>query len=303
MRSFRNNQINLRDRRIVYMFLTVFAFIGITSVVLASQQEKIIHEHELEASYESLILCADALGEWGSAKDRDARYLAALRFSNAAVHLPAEVEAAPLIAFAEQMRADECDASAASVLEGTFKLLSSINYTDEEEAREIIASTLNGVNTELGLLPTEPVARTLPDSEPIPPEVTNYTRGIVKRLIRSLFGKNAHTLEIVLSESGDKWLAENNNLRMSFSASDGSMEEFIYIRVGNYKGEKLTDDERIENAKRFFTDMRRMSAVADAEPFRRMSGFLLVKLVDGEEAWQASVDEYGRIWTLIKVKR
>ncbi len=303
MRSFRNNYTNLRDTRIAYIFILSFSFICAVMGMIITHQENLIYVHELEASYESLTLCADALGEWRSAEDDTAKYSAAIRFENAAVRLPSEVEAAPLLMLAEKMRVGECDTSAVSVLADTFMLLSSIDYTDAEEAKEVISSTLNGVNSELGLIQTEPAMRSLPDSESIPPEVVQYTRGIVKRSIRSLFGKNAHTLEVVLSETGDLWLAENDNLRMSFSASDGSLEEFVYVRLGDYSGKKLTVDERIECAKRFFTDMRRISSDVTAEIGGEMSEFLLVKLENGEEEWQASVDEYGRIWTLTKVKR
>ncbi len=303
MRSFRSNRTNFRDLRIVYIFLIAFLLVGVLAVITVTRQEKVIQAKELEASYESLTLCADALGEWIESDDSTSKYSAAMRFENAAVRLPYEVEATPLLTLAEKMRVGECDSHTVSALEDTFRLLSAINFADSEEAREIISLTLNGVSDELGLLQTETAAQSIPDTEPVPPEVVEYTRGVVKRSIRSLFGKNAHTLEVVLSEAGDMWLAENDNLRMSFSASDGSIEEFVYIRLGDYAAEKLTQDERIERAKSFFSEMRRISPDVSAESVGQMSEFLLIKLEDGEEAWQASVDEYGRIWTLIKVKR
>ena len=302
MRSFRRDRDNLRDTRIPYIFLMSFALVCAIMGMIITHQENLIHSRELETYYESLTLCGDALDEWRTAPDDEARNSAVMRFSGAIESLPSEVEAAPLLVFADNMREGTESDARVRALSDTFMLLSSIDYTNETEARELIGVTLNGVANELGLNSSE-AASTAESVTDILPEVREYSRRIVNKSIRNLFGKNAGTLETVLSESGNNWIVENSNLRMSFSASDGGIEEFVYIRIGSHPGEKLGEEERLSCVRRFFSEMRRTSANVQVTPIGEMCGFLLAGIEEKEQKWQSAVDEYGRIWSLIKVKR
>ncbi len=303
MRSFRRDRVNLRDQRISYIFILALAFICAVMGMIITNQENSIHTSELENCHESLTLCADALDEWIASEDDEARYGAALRFKNALMNLPAEVETEPLLTLANEMSEDVDKASYARALADTFALLASIDYKDDTEARELIGATLDSVNSELGLVTNEPASQSAQVETSIPPEVRAYTHTVVKQSIRSFFGKNASTLESVLSDGGDLWLVENDNLRMSFCAYDGSLEEFVYIRLGDHPSEKVSREEQLSRVCDFFSDMRRTTARVSAEPVGEMCGFLLAEVADGEETWQVSVDSYGRIWSLIKVKR
>lgn len=303
MRPFRRDSVNLRDMRISYIFILSFAFICAVMGIIITSQENRIHTNELENCHESLTLCADALEEWGTAGDDEARYSASVRFKNALMSLPAEVETEPMLMLANDMREGESAAVYVQALADTFALLASIDYVDDTEARELIAITLEGVNAELGLEPTEPASHSLPTDTSVAPEVRQYTRNVVKQSIRSLFGKNASTLETVLSDEGDLWLVENDNLRMSFSASDGALEEFVYIRIGDHPTQKVSKEEQLSRVGDFYSDMRRTTASVSVEPAGTVCGFMVVDITDGEEIWQSSVDSYGRVWSLIKVKR
>ena len=302
MRSFRRDRVNLRDTRISYVFLISLAFVCTVMVIIITRQENLIHSHELEAYYESLTLCGDALDEWRTAPDGETRRSAIMRFRDAVKSLPSGVEAESFFVFADNMRNGNESEARVRALTDTFMLLSSIDYANADEAEELIGITLNGVADELGLYSSE-AESTAESVAEILPEVKQYTRNIVNKSIRNLFGKNSGTLEPLLSESGDKWLVENSNLRMSFSASDGNIEEFVYIRLGSHPGEKLEKEERVSCVQSFFCQMRRTSANVQMTVLGEMCGFLLVGVEEKEQAWQSAVDEYGRIWSLIKVKR
>ncbi len=302
MRSFRRDRVNLRDMRISYIFILSLTLICAVMGMIITNQENLIHANELESCHESLTLCADALDEWSAATDDEGRYSASLRFENAVMSLPSEVETAPLLSLVGGMRGNDDSAAYVRALADTFSLLASIDYTDEREARELIALTLEGVSQELGLK-SEPVLQPTQDEVSIPPEVKAYTSTVVKQSIRSLFGKNAGVLEAVLSDEGGLWLVENDNLRMSFSASEGSLEEFVYIRLGDHPSEKVTREEQLSLVCDFYSDMRRTRSKISAEPSGEICGFLFARITDGEEIWQSAVDSYGRIWSLIKVKR
>ncbi|MBQ8250030.1 MAG: hypothetical protein IJY93_09185 [Clostridia bacterium] len=303
MRSFRRDSVNLRDMRISYIFILSLTFICAVMGMIITNQENRIHTNELENCHESLALCADALDEWSAANDDEGRYSASVRFENAVMSLPSEVETEPLLYLASGMRENNDASAYVRALADTFSLLASIDYTDGTEARELIAMTLEGVSDELGLESAEPATQSLQGEASIPPEVREYTNTVVKQSIRSLFGKNAGTLETVLSDEGDLWLVQNDNLRMSFSASDGSLEEFVYIRIGDHPSEKVSEEEQLSLVCDFYSDMRRTRSDVSAEPSGEICGFLLARITDGEEIWQSAVDSYGRIWSLIKVKR
>lgn len=300
MRSFRKDGANLRDTRISYLFILSLTLICAIMGIMIGRQGALIHAKELEACYESLTLCADALDEWSAAVSDEARYAAAIRFGSAVASLPSEVSAQPLLALADNMRSGQSAKTRVRALSDTFALLASIEYTDDEEARRIIAETIDGVNRELVLEPPRMNARSAEPTAAILPEVVRYSRDVAKRAVGTLFGRNASTLELVLSDDGGAWITETDNLRMTFSAEDGSLDGFVYIRLGDQPSEQFTEEERLSAARDFFIDMRRTTASAQVSASGELCGFLLAEINDGGEIWYSAVDSYGRIWSLIK---
>ena len=291
---------NLRDTRIAHMLILSLTLICAVMGIVIGRQGARIHAHELEACYESLILCADALDEWNAASSDDARYAAAIRFGGAVASLPSEVSAQPLLALADNMRSGESAGTRVRVLSDTFALLASIEYTNDKEARRIIAETIDGVNRELVIEPPSLNSRIAEPTVSIQPEVVRYSRDVAKRAIGTLFGRNASTLELSMSDDGEKWVTETENLRMIFSAKDGSLDGFVYIRLGETPAETLSEEERLSSARDFFRDMRRTATSVQVSPSGEMCGFLLAEINDGGEIWYSAVDAYGRIWSLIK---
>ena len=299
MRSFRRNFENLRDMRITYTFIISFALICAMLAVLASRLDDNLKRSELENYYESLSLCADALEAWSTADGAGERYAASLRFENAAAALPSEVKLEPILSLADYMRMGESAESRVRAFADTFALLSSIEYTDADEARRIISETLGSVSDKIfagaAAVPNEAV--TIP-----PPEVLSYTKRVAEGTVKKIFGGNSVGLEPLLSEDGS-WVSQTENMRMTFSGADGSLEAFVFIRVGNASGSAVSEEEAISSALEFYKSTRRGSGGAKVVESTQACGFAVCDIVDGEEYWRATVDGFGRVWSLMKVKR
>lgn len=299
MRSFRRNFENLRDTRIAYTFIISFALICAILVILASRLDGNLKISELEGYYESLSLCADSLEAWSAASDAGERYVASLRFENAAATLPSDVKLEPILSLADYMRMGQSAESRVRAFSDTFALLSSIEYTDADEARRIIAETLDGVSDKVlsGVAAVPSEAVTVP-----PPEVLSYTKRVAEGTIKKIFGGNAVGLEPLPAEDGS-WISQTENMRMTFSGADGSLEAFVFIRVGNKSGTAVSEEEAISTALEFYKSTRRGSGKAKVIANSVACGFTVCDIVDGEEYWRATVDGSGRVWSLLKVKR
>ncbi len=299
MRKFRSNTENIRDMRIAYTFLLSLAVVCLILGVVSTRLGSRLHANELADSYRALTLCSDALREWDSAQSDESRYAAAIRFGDAAAMLPSEVELEPLLSLADKMRAGEDAANAVHTFADTFALLAALDYADDAEARAVIASALDGV---VGALAPETSQPPSADVEQLLPEVVAYSGKVAAKGIKAIFGANAGTLTPHLAESGDVFVAENENLRMTFSAADGNLESFIFIRLGDVPSIELNDSERLRAALDFF-NLNRRKRGADADIAGEVCGFLIADITAGEDSYRAAVDKYGRVWSLTKVKR
>ncbi len=299
MRPFRRNFENLRDTRIAYTFLISLALICTILVILTSRLDGNLRKSELEGCYESLALCADALESWNAAVGAGERYAASLRFENAAASLPSGVELEPILSLADYMRMGQSAKSRVRAFADTFALLSSIEYTDIGEARRIISETLDGVSNKVfaGVTAKPNDTVTIP-----PPEVLYYTKRVAESSIKKLFGGSAVGLELLQSEDGS-WVSQTENMRMTFSGNDGSLEAFVFIRVGNALGSAVSEEEAISSALEFYKSTRRTSGGAKVVDSSWACGFTVCDIADGEEYWRATVDSSGRVWSLMKVKR
>ncbi len=299
MRSFRKDSENLRDTRIAYTFLLSLALVCAILGIVATQLGGDLQKSEMQSTYEALTLCADALEAWSSADSAGERYAASLRFENAAVGLPSEVELEPILSLADYMRMGRSAEGRVRAFADTFALLSSIDYTSGAEARRIIAETLGGVSDEIfGEVNTKPAVQT----QLQPPEVLAYTKKVAQRTVKTLFGGNAVGLELIESEGGS-WITETENLRMSFSGADGSLEGFVYIRVGDAPSNNISEADRLSAALEFYKSTRRGAGGASVDNGGEVCGFTLCEITDGEERWHITVDAHGRVWSLTKVKR
>lgn len=299
MRSFRKDSENLRDTRIAYTFLVSLGFVCLVLGVVATRLGGDLQKSELQSCYESLTLCADALEAWNEADGAEARYEASLRFESAAARLPSEVELEPIMSLSDYMRMGNSAEGRVRAFADTFALLSSIDYTSEAEARRIIAETLGGVcDKVLG----DAIENFAAAAEIPPQEVLAYTKRVAEGTVKTLFGGNAVGLELLQGEGGS-WVAETENLRMSFSGADGSLEHFVYIRIGDAPSNIINEDERLSTALEFYKSTRRNAGGASVTNVDEVGGFTSCEVSDGEEFWHITVDKYGRVWTLTKVKR
>lgn len=299
MRQFRSDAENIRDMRIAYTFLISLAAVCLILGIVSTRLGARLHANELADSYRALKLCSDALSEWETAGSDELRVNAALRFKDAAARLPSEVELEPLIGLADRMGTGADAAYTVRAFYDTFTLLAALDYTSSAEARTVIATTLDGVGDALmpEEAPTEGGAEKL-----LPPEVVAYSGKVVAKSIKAVFGTNAGTLEPVLADTGDVFVAENDNLRMTFSAEDGSLESFVFIRLGDTPTIELNDSERLGAALDFFLLNRRRKG-AEAKISGELCGFLIADITAGDELYRTAVDKYGRVWSLVKVKR
>ncbi len=299
MRSFRKNSENLRDTRIAYTFLLSLTLLCVILGTVATRLGDDLKKRELRDYYEALTLCADALDAWCTAEGAQARYEASVRFEAAAVGLPSEARLGEILSLADYMRMGASSEGRVRAFADTFALLSSIDYTSEAEARRIISETLGGVSEKvLGVSASNAEAA----AQIPPPEVLAYTKRVAEGTLKTLFGGNAVGLELSSGEGG-AWITETQNMRMSFSGADGSLDGFVYIRVGNAPSEILNEAERLSAALEFYRLTRRAFGGASVDCAGEVCGFTLCEITHGEELWHITVDAHGRVWSLTKVKR
>lgn len=292
MRKFRASRENLRDIRIAYTFLLSVAFVAIIAGILASSYGEKLKNRELSSLRATLTLCADSLTDWSADGDYESRCLAAAHFSAAMASLPPPTDIEALSEIKDGMITGEVSKEAIKTFSDTFFLLSELSYETPYEARKITAETLNRICETLC------THAEIPEKAAVPPEVAAYTRKIARETVDKVIGLNNTNLDVVISE--ENLVAESGNLRMEFSKADGSLEEFVYIRLNGKKGELLDREEQISAAVSFFNTVVRHRNSPDIGEILEACGFLTVNLVDGEESWRVTVDERGNVWSFSK---
>ncbi len=305
MRGFRKDSENIRDTRIAYTLLLSLTVVCITLGIVSTKLSTRLRENELAGCYRSLKLCADALVSWEDAESGEGRYAAVMRFENAVATLPDEVELAPLAKLTQYMKDGADVLNVVRAYSETFSLLGSIEYSDGGEANSMIAKAVWAVGDAVGINNGEDSANS--QTKENPPEVLKFSKKSAKESIGAIFGNGAIAFEPVLSEDNSTWYVETDNLRMTFSARDGRLEGFIYLRVGDGAvvgdGEPLSDDERLASVMKFFDSAVRYKGAAEASGVGELCGFLIADVSCGDDLYRAAVDNSGRVWSLMKVKR
>ena len=301
MRHFRENADNLRDTRVAYTLLISLAAVCTILGIVTTSQDSRLRAYELQDCYRSLNLCADALSEWETAEIEEDRYGAWMRFDESISALPYKVDLAPLKSLSEDMRAGAQVSPRVRAYADTFLLLASLDYGDGATAQTVVSNTLSAVDRAVSPHVSEEQGQ---DGRiETPPEVLRFSRSAVKNTIKGVFDGGVGSLEPVLSETGDEWYAETENLRMTFSAVDGRLESFVCIHVGHTPSTVLTEEERLSSALEFFNENRRVGKCDEAVAAGEFCGFLVAELEGGGECYLAAVDSSGRVWSLTKVKR
>ncbi len=291
--------------RIAYVFLLSLTFVCIVLGITVTSLGKRLYASELSVCYRSLSLCADALDSFTSSSDADERYSAALRFEAALPGLPAEVELGPLSALSSDMVLGNITDAKVRTYAETFALLSSLEYEDAREAQRLAAKTLAAVHEAVG--GEHQSDNQVSTSADVSPEVLKYSRKHAKNNMSEIFGTGAGALDLQLTKDSGAWYAETDNLRMTFSPRSGSLEGFIYIRLGSgatvKPEEVLSEEERLSAALDFFNSTRRSGKCTQAVSAGEFCGFILAEMESGDELYRAAVDGEGRVWSLMKVKR
>lgn len=296
MRRFRSDGDNLRDMRISYTLLLSLAVLCTVMGTVLTRLDIKNTAKGLSDSYAVLTDCADTLISWENATDDRERTRAALRFENALASLPHGVELEPMIALAREMADGGADKVRVHALADTFLLLSSVDFENGDEARRNITATLNGVN---GVVDTSPQ-----EASDVPPqEVLLYTGKVVKRSLHGIFGGREGSMEPKLSADSGEWTVLADNVRMSFDSETGSLDAFVFLRLGAVPDETLSADARLSAAKEFYCTNRRRGEEVEATVNGELCGFTAVDIADGDERFRVCVDSHGRIWSLVKVKR
>lgn len=293
MRKFRTASESLRDTKIAYTFLLSLALISLLLGITVTRLDTTLHERELDGYYEALTLCADALQEWSTAEGADMRYGAAIRFERAAALLPSEVELENVISLSDYMQMGDTSAPRVRAYADTFLLLSSLDFESEEEASRVISETLLGVSEALN-------GSVAIEEKPLPPETVAYTQNIVKDNMKDLLGGALRSLEPEFVEDGNVWRAEASNIRLDYSAKDGSLEGFVYIRLGDVPEWAVDADGCAERALAFYKSSRGGTHRANATVITSSCGFTLCEIRDGDAVWHSAVDTHGRVWSLIR---
>lgn len=291
MRKFRSSIENLRDIRIAYTFLLSLAVVATLLGILASNRGESLKERRLASLRSSLSLCADSLKSFGA---EDSLRTAA-RFSSAISKLPPEVDLTPLSRFSESIEKGEATPEAVRAFTDTFSLLAALHYETPEAAEEITAETIGRVCGEV----CPDFISSPPDTAVIvPPEVAVYNRKVARKTVDSIFGLRTSALKVDIEEGAP--VAKTGNMRLRFSADDGSLEEFVYIRLNDFHSEKISEQERIDAALSFFTAAVRHRGEPEAAISGEVCGFLVVELSSEDEKWRVAVDEGGKVWSFFK---
>ena len=296
MRKFRSDGKNLADRRIVYIFLASATVVCTVMALLIGRYERITVKSNSENRQKILTECADALVAWERAENAEGRLLAAVRFESSVVRLPSEVEIEPLLELSHSMLAGDADAESVRAVADTFSLLSDVSYGDEKTAWQNIGDVLAGV---FGV--TAP--RVEEDTAVMPAEVLAYTEKVVKKSVRRIFDGNEGNMSPTLSENGKKWTVSADNVLMDFDAQTGSLDRFVFLRLGAVPDKAVTDTELIDIAVDFYCTNRRCRRDISAVLNMETNGFSAVDITDKDEHWRLCLDGHGRVWSLTKVKR
>ncbi len=294
MRKFRTSRENLRDIRIAYTFLLSVAIVATVLGILASTYGDKLKKRELSSLRTSLTLCADSLTDWRADAGYDERCLCAAEFSAAMATLPPPTNIEALSKIKDGMISGDISDEILKTFSDTFFLLSELNYESPREAKRIASETVNGVCDIL--YPATESA----NGSPVLPEVAEYNKKIAEGTVDKVIGLKNTGLDVEITDDG--LIAESGNLRMAFSKEDGSLEEFVYIRLNGKKGEILDRDGQINAALSFFNTVVRHRKSPDIAEASEVCGFLTVSLVSGEESWRMTVDECGNIWSFSKTK-
>jgi len=296
MRRFRSDGDNLRDMRISYTMLLSLAVLCTVMGVVLTRLDSKNDTNGLADRYAVLADCADTLNAWEMADNDDERTKAALRFESALTSLPSQVKIEPMIELARDMADGSADLSRVHALADTFWLLSAVDFENDDEARNNIADTLNGVNNVINTEISEPAIAP-------PPEVLSYTRKVVRRSVHNIFDGHEGSMEPELSDDGGGWTVVADNVRMSFDSNTGSLEAFVFLRIGSAPDTVMNEDELLDAASDFYKANRRRNGNISVRKVNEMCGFLCAEVTDGDDVYRVNVDSHGRIWSLIKVKR
>ncbi len=304
MRGFRSDRVNFADTRIAYTLLIAIAAVCTVMGVFASQADHRLRDYELDSCYSVLAECADSLDAWSSAELPEDKLAAALRFRNAVISLPADVALEPLLVLAESLRtADDRTVYNARALADTFALLAAFEYPDGKTASEMVAMTLESVGDEV-LIRTEEAEEAEPSAEATAAlDTTRYSLHIAEHVMASLFGDSGQAIECEATDDGSAWIARTENLRMVFSSFDGSLESFVYIRLGETPEASCSDAELVERSERFADDKLRLGKVTSVNKVDQLGGFSVMELNCKKGDYRAVLDHWGRVWSMVKVKR
>jgi len=259
--------------------------------ILAVRADARLRQYELDACRGVMTECADALRTWTDSEDEQLRLSAALRFGSAAARLPDNHTREALFPFADRLRAGDASATAdAAALADTFSLLAAVDYPDVDMLYAALTRELAAA------LPAEP--EPLPEADIAGTELTEYSRTVAERAVKKLFGDQ---VSCRLSDDGSAWVAETENLRMIFSGFDGTLESFVYIRLGAVPDVRCTESEIVERAQ-IFAD-RLGLRIIEGSAADRLGGFTAVMLTGRTDDYRAVLDSAGRVLCMLKVKR
>ncbi len=299
MRKFRSNGVNIRDARISHIFLIALAVLCVIMGAVTEWHIRNASETGMSAARITLEGCRDSLRQWVSAQSDEERYKAAVRFESISSGLPHPVKLETLGELASRMKEGDADADELQRIADIFARLAASEHSDGALTREHIAAEINGI--------FEPETVTenaeLSDNAPIPYEVLSYTRKVVENSIHRLFEGHEGSIEPKLSENSTVWNASADNVRMSFNAETGQLEEFTFIRLGHPPETALDTEKKLDSVRTFYSVGRRCDAPISAEPEGELGGFLSVLVTDSDGSYRVSVDRHGRVWSFMKVKR
>ena len=88
---------------------------------------------------------------------------------------------------------------------------------------------------------------------------------------------------------------------MIFSGFDGTLESFVYIRLGAVPDVRCSECEIVEQAQIFAN--RLGLRILDGAAAERLGGFTAVMLTGRTDDYRAVIDSAGRVLCMFKVKR
>ncbi len=306
MRKFRSDSINLADPRITYMFLWAFVIVCAVMCALLSGLEVKLRDSELDLCRKSLAECADALNAWSNGEDSVSQLHSSLRFKNAIAMLPRGVDIEPLLRLADSLEsADDSIRMIARAYADVFVLLSAIEYSSEDDASRLIGNTLAAVSDRFSdASDGAPIQNASGDITGFAElDTSRYSLNAAENIMKGLFGDSGESIKCESAADGGAWMAEADNLRLVFSSFDGSLESFVYVRLGAPSKMECTENEQIERLEGFAENKLKLGRVREIKCCDRLGGFSLYELSCKRGDYRAVIDGSGRVWSMIKVKR